>query len=68
MVERTSNLTHLMINVFLRRAMHNAFNYWSSVSPLEFSETSASSADIMIKFAYSEHGDGNPFDYEGKKH
>ena len=55
-----------MINLYIRRAMHNAFSYWSSVTPLEFSETSASNADIMIKFAYSEHGDGNPFDYEGK--
>ena len=54
--------------MFFRRAMHNAFKYWSSVSPLEFSETNSGTADIMIKFAYQEHGDGNPFDYEGKMH
>ena len=51
-----------------RRAIQNAFGYWSAVSPLEFSETSSPYADIKISFASGDHGDGYPFDNRGNGH
>ncbi|XP_064620930.1 matrix metalloproteinase-19-like [Lineus longissimus] len=49
-----------------RRAIWEAFKYWSDVADLQFSETTGE-ADINIKFTYSEHGDGsyNAFDGQG---
>lgn len=51
-----------------RRALYDAFKYWSDVTPLTFQEVSAtSSSDLTLKFAAGEHGDGagNAFDGPG---
>lgn len=44
--------------------MKRAFEFWSNVANLEFSETSGS-ADIVISFESGDHNDGAPFDGAG---
>ncbi|NXX20019.1 MMP10 protein, partial [Podargus strigoides] len=46
-------------------AIRRAFTVWSDVTPLQFHRVSKGSADIMIRFARREHGDGYPFDGRG---
>ncbi|GAB1608062.1 matrix metalloproteinase-19-like [Argonauta hians] len=41
-----------------------ALSHWSSVTPLVFTEV-PSGADIVIRFATGDHGDGNSFDGRG---
>ncbi|HSG40678.1 MAG TPA: matrixin family metalloprotease, partial [Thermoanaerobaculia bacterium] len=46
-----------------RQAIRDAFALWANVTPLTFTEvSSASSADIVIRWAVGDHGDGSPFD------
>ncbi len=46
-----------------RAAVRAAFDLWSQVTVLTFSERSpATDADIVIRFASGDHGDGHPFD------
>uniref|UniRef100_A0A7E4VIK3 ZnMc domain-containing protein n=1 Tax=Panagrellus redivivus TaxID=6233 RepID=A0A7E4VIK3_PANRE len=51
----------------IRRAIRKAFDTWSAVVPLDFTEVDStdSSADIKIKFAANDHGDPWPFDGQG---
>ncbi|XP_061073207.1 collagenase 3-like [Conger conger] len=44
------------------RAIRNALNVWSEVTPLKFKKLYEGNADIMIGFGSKEHGDYNPFD------
>ncbi|XP_075999101.1 collagenase 3 [Genypterus blacodes] len=44
------------------RAIRNALNVWSDVTPLTFKKLYHGNADIMIAFGEKEHGDYNPFD------
>ncbi|KAJ8340763.1 hypothetical protein SKAU_G00330540 [Synaphobranchus kaupii] len=44
------------------RAIRNALNIWSQVTPLTFKKVHEGIADIMIGFGAKEHGDYNPFD------
>ncbi|XP_030634381.1 collagenase 3-like [Chanos chanos] len=44
------------------RALHNALQVWSKVTPLKFKKLHDGIADIMISFGAREHGDHNPFD------
>ncbi|XP_028320711.1 collagenase 3 [Gouania willdenowi] len=44
------------------KAMRNALNVWSDVTPLTFKKLYNGNADIMISFGSHEHGDYNPFD------
>ncbi|KAK2846976.1 hypothetical protein Q5P01_009975 [Channa striata] len=44
------------------RAIRNALNVWSAVTPLTFKKLHEGIADIMISFGSLEHGDYNPFD------
>ncbi|NXR83062.1 MMP7 protein, partial [Pycnonotus jocosus] len=46
-------------------AIKKAFKVWSDVTPLSFRRVHLSQADIYIKFARREHGDGYPFDGKG---
>ncbi|WP_345156890.1 matrixin family metalloprotease [Flavobacterium ginsengisoli] len=46
-----------------KTALVQAMQVWSSVTSLTFTEvTSAANADIVIKWAVGDHGDGAPFD------
>lgn len=43
-----------------------AFDLWAAETPLTFTQTdNASNADIVIRWASGEHGDGDPFDGPG---
>ncbi|NXX14825.1 MMP9 protein, partial [Podargus strigoides] len=43
-------------------AFKRAFQLWSNVTPLTFTQIYSGEADIMIMFGSQEHGDGYPFD------
>lgn len=46
-----------------QRAFRDAFALWAGVTTLTFAEVfSADPADIIVEFAFGEHGDGFPFD------
>uniref|UniRef100_A0AC34FEU9 Peptidase metallopeptidase domain-containing protein n=1 Tax=Panagrolaimus sp. ES5 TaxID=591445 RepID=A0AC34FEU9_9BILA len=51
----------------IKKAMRRAFDTWSAVVPLDFTEVSSrdESADIKVQFASSSHGDPWPFDGKG---
>ncbi|PIK58932.1 putative 72 kDa type IV collagenase [Apostichopus japonicus] len=46
-------------------AIKKAFQVWSDITPLTFTERYTGAADIYLKFAIFDHGDGYPFDGEG---
>ncbi|NXG79533.1 MMP7 protein, partial [Baryphthengus martii] len=46
-------------------AIKRAFMVWSDVTPLQFRRVFTGYADIMIRFARREHGDGYSFDGRG---
>ncbi|KAM9602058.1 matrilysin [Morphnus guianensis] len=46
-------------------AIRRAFMVWSDVTPLQFQRVFNRHADIVIRFARREHGDGYPFDGRG---
>ncbi|NWV43166.1 MMP7 protein, partial [Grantiella picta] len=46
-------------------AIKRAFMVWSDVTPLQFRRIYLGQADIEIRFARREHGDGFPFDGKG---
>jgi hypothetical protein len=48
-----------------RKALQMAFDLWSRIVPLEFSESSDGQADIRIRFAREDHGDPWPFKGRG---
>jgi hypothetical protein len=55
-----------LIDQEVRNAIINAFDLWSEVTPLSFSEIPvASSPDIVIRFVTGAHGDGAAFDGPG---
>ncbi|XP_056612454.1 collagenase 3 [Triplophysa dalaica] len=65
----TTNVTFRILNYTpdlkktdVDRALRNAFNVWSDVTPLRFKKLHEGNADIMISFGAKEHGDFNPFD------
>ena len=49
----------------VRFALRNAFEVWSDVTLLEFSEVHRDASDITIEFATGQHLDGYPFDGQG---
>ncbi|KAI4815371.1 hypothetical protein KUCAC02_005519, partial [Chaenocephalus aceratus] len=65
----TNNVTFRIVNYTpdlpkadVDRAIRNALNVWSDVTPLTFKKLREGIADIMISFGSLEHGDYNPFD------
>lgn len=58
-IENTS--AHLSATV-CEQAIDNAFNTWQSNSTLSFTRVYSSDADIKVKWATGNHGDGHPFD------
>ncbi|KAM8904266.1 collagenase 3 [Spinachia spinachia] len=44
------------------KAIRQALNVWSAVTPLTFKKLHMGNADIMISFGSHEHGDNSPFD------
>uniref|UniRef100_UPI000248DAD8 matrixin family metalloprotease n=1 Tax=Paenibacillus elgii TaxID=189691 RepID=UPI000248DAD8 len=61
---RIVNFTSDLTEAEIRDAIRQAFNLWSEVTPLTFTEVT-SNADILIRFATGDHGDGDPFDGAG---
>ncbi|XP_077197651.1 stromelysin-1-like [Paroedura picta] len=59
------NYTPDMKKVDVDKAIEEAFQVWSQVTPLTFRRSEESTADILISFARREHGDFNPFDGVG---
>lgn len=50
----------------VRRAIREAYDVWSAVTPLEFEEVpSGSGADIKVRFGVNNHNDPWPFDGQG---
>ena len=69
-----TNLTYRFANFTLdlkpeqvRDAIVTAFNFWSQVTPLTFTEVLTATPDIEILFAAGDHGDGYEFDGPGGK-
>lgn len=46
----------------IRTAIQQALGFWAAVTPLSFTEVAPGAADIVIRFATGNHGDGNNFD------
>lgn len=59
---RILNYTPDLTKTDVDKAVRNAFNVWSDVTPLRFKKLHDGNADIMISFGAKEHGDFNPFD------
>uniref|UniRef100_A0A8C9Y115 Collagenase 3 n=1 Tax=Sander lucioperca TaxID=283035 RepID=A0A8C9Y115_SANLU len=59
---RIVNYTPDLKKADVDRAIRNALNVWSDVTPLIFKKLHKGIADIMISFGEKEHGDYNPFD------
>ena len=54
-----------MIFVIATVLTHSYPQIWSDESALNFTETTASNADIIIDFKRGDHGDNDPFDGDG---
>lgn len=50
----------------IQKTIKAAFQKWSRVADLTFTELKDGEADIMIKFASGEHGDDYKFDGRGR--
>ncbi|MDO6745597.1 matrixin family metalloprotease, partial [Tenacibaculum soleae] len=68
----TNNLTYYykngtpdIINNDERNGIREAFNLWTEVTPLTFTEIQNPNADIIIAFEEGDHGDGSNFDGTG---
>lgn len=62
-----NNFTPDLSQSQVKTAVTRAFEVWSEVSSLTFTESSNSDADIIISFGAGVHGDiYAPFDGEGK--
>jgi hypothetical protein len=60
---RIDSYTADMTQADIRAAFAGAFAKWANVTPLTFTEVAAGAdADIRIRFAVGDHGDGSPFD------
>ncbi|KAK6191523.1 hypothetical protein SNE40_003188 [Patella caerulea] len=66
------NLTFRIVNYSpdlplhnIRNVIYGAFQVWSDVTKLTFTEIMSGEADIMIQFASRYHQDGYPFDGKG---
>ncbi|WP_088350943.1 matrixin family metalloprotease [Bacillus cereus] len=63
---RFVNFTADLSEAEVRNAIAAALGLWSAVTPLIFTEvTGDNNADILIRFATGDHGDGKPFDGVG---
>uniref|UniRef100_A0A4W3H8E3 interstitial collagenase n=1 Tax=Callorhinchus milii TaxID=7868 RepID=A0A4W3H8E3_CALMI len=54
----TPDMKRSDVDIILQRAL----KLWSDVTPLRFTRSSSSQADIKISFSSRDHGDGHPFD------
>nr|BBE38633.1 matrix metalloproteinase [Pinctada fucata] len=62
---RILNYTPDLPVYYVRKALLDAFQVWSTVTKLTFTESMHGDADIMIQFASGYHKDGYPFDGKG---
>ncbi|XP_055971018.1 macrophage metalloelastase [Sorex fumeus] len=62
---RINNYTPDLSREDVDYAIQKAFQVWSEVTPLKFRKINDGVADIMIHFAFREHGDFDPFDGRG---
>lgn len=47
------------------KVVSEAFNVWSRVTPLSFTQKKSGPVHIEVRFERGEHGDGDPFDGPG---
>ncbi|XP_016105956.1 collagenase 3-like [Sinocyclocheilus grahami] len=59
---RIVNYTPDMLKAEVDESMEKALQVWANVTPLRFTRIYKGTADIMISFATSYHGDASPFD------
>ncbi|NXL93359.1 MMP7 protein, partial [Alectura lathami] len=59
------NYTPDLPREYVDDAIRRALMVWSDVTPLQFKRVPWGHADIVIRFARREHGDGYPFDGRG---
>uniref|UniRef100_A0A673LG39 interstitial collagenase n=1 Tax=Sinocyclocheilus rhinocerous TaxID=307959 RepID=A0A673LG39_9TELE len=59
---RIVNYTPDMSKAEVDESMEKALQVWANVTPLRFTRIYKGTADIMISFATSYHGDASPFD------
>uniref|UniRef100_A0A8C5L219 Matrix metallopeptidase 12 n=1 Tax=Jaculus jaculus TaxID=51337 RepID=A0A8C5L219_JACJA len=59
---RINNYTPDMKRADVDYIIQKAFQVWSDVTPLKFRKVNVGEADIMIRFAYGDHGDYSSFD------
>ncbi|XP_066216838.1 interstitial collagenase [Saccopteryx leptura] len=62
---RIENYTPDLPREDVNNAIKKAFQLWSNVTPLTFTEVFEGQADIMISFVWRDHGDNSPFDGPG---
>ncbi|XP_008947256.1 PREDICTED: matrilysin, partial [Merops nubicus] len=69
---KKTHLTYKIVNYTpdlpqkkVENAIKRALAVWSDVTPLQFQRVYNKPADIVIRFARREHGDGYPFDGRG---
>jgi len=70
---RKTSLTYRLLNTgnqlsasTVRSVISQSFAKWSAVTPLRFSETTSSNADLTVGFYKRDHRDGFPFDGRGR--
>lgn len=63
---RIENYTPDLPGAVVDNTIEKAFQLWSNVSPLTFTKVFKGQADIMISFAWRDHGDNSPFDGPGE--
>ncbi|XP_039714691.1 interstitial collagenase isoform X4 [Pteropus medius] len=62
---RIENYTPDLPRADVNYAIEKAFQLWSNVSPLTFTQVFEGQADIMISFVRGDHRDNSPFDGPG---
>ncbi|CAH1788448.1 unnamed protein product [Owenia fusiformis] len=60
-----SGFTNDLDQAIVEKDIADAFNFWTSVTPLTITKANQGKVDIDIYFTNADHGDGSPFDMQG---